>query len=177
MIMVTGLLIIMAKLPSFYVAYKNRMGVSLQAQMHCDLDRLIQPLADLESLVLPFTTEEIDHIVKCLPTDKAPGPNGFNGLFIKKCWPMIKEDFYRLCRDFFDCNVNLESINSSFITLVPKINNLETINDFRPISLLNCSIILLTKILADRLQQVILQLLHENQYGFIRNKTIQDCIA
>ena len=90
---------------------------------------------------------------------------------------MIKEDFYRLCRDFFDCNVNLESINSSFITLVPKVNNLETVNDFRPISLLNCSIILLTKILADRLQQVILQLLHENQYGFIRNKTIQDCIA
>ena len=90
---------------------------------------------------------------------------------------MIKEDFYRLCRVFFDCNVNLESINSSFITLVPKVNNLETVNDFRPISLLNCSIILLTKILADRLQQVILQLLHENQYGFIRNKTIQDCIA
>ena len=56
-------------------------------------------------------------------------------------------------------------------------NNPETVNDFRPISLLNCSIKLLTKILADRLQQVILQLLHENQYGFIRNKTIQDCIA
>ena len=56
-------------------------------------------------------------------------------------------------------------------------NNPETVNDFRPISLLNCNIKLLTKILADRLQQVILQLLHENQYGFIRNKTIQDCIA
>jgi len=71
----------------------------------------------------------------------------------------------------------LESINSSFITLVPNVNNPETVNDFRPISLLNCNIKLLTKILADRLQQVILQLLHENQYGFIRNKTIQDCIA
>ena len=67
-----------------YVAYKNRMGVSLQPQMHFDLDSLIQPLVDLESLVLPFTTEEIDHFVKCLPTDKAPGLDGFKSMFIKK---------------------------------------------------------------------------------------------
>ena len=47
--------------------------------------------------------------------------------------------------------MNLESINSSFITLVPKISSPESISDFRPISLLNCSLKLLTKILADRL--------------------------
>jgi hypothetical protein len=23
-----------------------------------------------------------------------PGPNGFNGLFLKKCWRIIKQDFY-----------------------------------------------------------------------------------
>jgi hypothetical protein len=60
---------------------------------------------------------------------------------------------------------------------VPKTNNPESVNDFRPISLLNSSIKLLTKILVDRLQSVILQLLLENQYGFIKSKTIQDCIA
>jgi hypothetical protein len=59
------------------------------------------------------------------------------------------------CQDFFDCNINLESINNSYITLVPKVPTLETVNDFRPISLLNCSIKLLTKILAERLQKVI----------------------
>jgi retron-type reverse transcriptase len=51
------------------------------------------------------------------------------------------------------------------------------VNDFRPISLLNCSIKLLTKVLADKLQKIIIQLLHKNQYGFIRSRTIQDCIA
>ena len=90
---------------------------------------------------------------------------------------MIKEDFYKLCFDFFNGQVNLESINSSFITLIPKINSPEIVNDFKPISLLNCSIKLLTKILADRLQRIILQLLHHNQYGFIKGRTIQDCIA
>ena len=50
-------------------------------------------------------------------------------------------------------------------------------NDFRPISLLNSSIKLLTKLLAERLQKIILQLLHGNQYGFIRSRTIQDFIA
>jgi hypothetical protein len=47
----------------------------------------------------------------------------------------------------------------------------------RPISLLNCSIKLITKILANRLQLVILQLVQQNQYGFIKNRSIQDCLA
>jgi len=94
------------------------------------LEQLIQLNVDLASLVEPFTSEEIDQVVKNMPADKAPGPYGFNGLFLKKCWPLIKEDFYKLCFDFFNGQVNLESINTSFITLVPKINNPETVNDF-----------------------------------------------
>ena len=58
--------------------------------------------------------------------------------------------------------MNLESINHSFITLVAKISNPETVNDYRPISLLNLDIKIPTKLLADRLQLVILQLLHAN---------------
>jgi hypothetical protein len=42
---------------------------------------------------------------------------------------------------------------------------------------LNSSIKLLTEILTDQLQQVIISLVHANQYGFIRSRTIQDCLA
>ena len=51
------------------------------------------------------------------------------------------------------------------------------VNDFRPISLLNCCLKLLTKLLVDRLQKFILKIIHENHYGFIKGKSIQDCLA
>jgi hypothetical protein len=61
--------------------------------------------------------------------------------------------------------------------LVPKKDNPESVNDFRPISLLNSSIKMISKLLANRLQSVALNVVHENQYGFIKRKTIQDCLG
>lgn len=40
-----------------------------------------------------------------------------------------------------------------------------TVSDYIPISLLNMSIKLVTKILVNRLQKVITSLIHKNQYG------------
>ena len=165
------------KAAMLYTAFKGRMGVSNQPQMQFDLNSMINANVDLSSLVQPFTREEIDLLIKRIPIDKAPGPDGFNSMFVKRCWQIIKDDFYKLCDAFFNLDVNLESINNSFITLVAKVNNSKSVNDYRTISLLNMDIKLLTKLLADRLQLVILQLLHTNQYGFIRSRTIQDCLS
>jgi len=166
-----------SKVALLWSSFKNRMGITSSPIMHFDLSSLVQTHTDLSELVQPFTTEEIDMVIKHIPVDKAPGPDGFNGMFLKKCWNIIKEDIYKLCEDFFDGQLDLESINYSYITLVPKVINPESVNDFRPISLLNSSIKILTKLLADRLQLIILQLIHVNQYGFIRNMTVQDCLA
>jgi hypothetical protein len=46
-----------------------------------DLESLIQPAPRLEELSSPFTKEEIDEVVKSMPLDKAPCPDGFNGQF------------------------------------------------------------------------------------------------
>jgi hypothetical protein len=89
----------------------------------------------------------------------------------------MKNDFYKLCEDFFEGQGSLEGINNSYITLIPKKHNLETINDYKPISLMNISPKLITKILADRLQSEIKSLVHKNQYGFTRTRIIQDCLA
>ena len=42
---------------------------------------------------------------------------------------------------------------------------------------MNISLKVITKILAERLQVVILRIVHPNQYGFIRSRTIHDCLA
>lgn len=96
---------------------------------------------------------------------------------MKKCWHTIEPDFKRLCDQFVSGNLDISSINGSFITLVPKKDSPLTVNDYRPISLLNSALKLLTKIIANRLQPVILSVVHANQYGFIKRRTIQDCLA
>ena len=101
----------------------------------------------------------------------------FNNEFLKKCWPIIKTDFYRLFMDFQDNSNCLGSINRAFITLIPKTDGVQTTSDFRPISLLNTSVKLITKVLANRLQSIITRLIHKNQYGFIRQRSTQDCLA
>jgi retron-type reverse transcriptase len=63
------------------------------------------------------------------------------------------------------------------ITLIPKVATPEGINDYRPITLLNCGMKILTKLLANRLQKIVLKIIHKNQYGFLKGRTIQDCIA
>ena len=109
------------------------------------------PNVDFDSLELPFTHEEFDNIVKDMPPDKSPGPDGFNGTFLKKCWNNVKDLFYRLCADFYDGRIPLDSINTANITLIPKHNSPESITDYRTISLVSLALKFLTKLLANRL--------------------------
>ena len=64
------------KAARLWSAYKNRMGVSLNPEMRFDLDQLIQVNIDFSSLILPIS--KVDRIVKAIPSNKAPGPDGFN---------------------------------------------------------------------------------------------------
>lgn len=142
-------------------AYKQRLGVSEYSGMVYNLSSILTT-HDLGALDDDFSQAEIDMVIKGLPNNHAPGPDGFNGLFIKKCWPIVKNDFVRVFMDFSSQNLDLRSINSSVIALVPKKDNPECVDDFRPISLLNYSLKCITKILSQRLQSVILDLVHQN---------------
>lgn len=157
--------------------FKERLRTSNFEQMLFDLDSLFVQDVDLGSLEEPFSHQEVDEIIKQLPLDKFPSPDRFNNEFLKKCWPIIKQDFYSLCTAFHQGQICLQSINGSYITLVSKIDGLTRINEFRSISLLNSSIKVITKLLANRLQPLITKLVHVNQYGFIKTRTIQDCLA
>lgn len=159
-----------------WTAFKNKLGITENITMAYNLSDLLIA-HDLSGLDDDFSQDEIDIVIKSLPNSHAPGPDSFNGLFIKKCWGIVRDDFTRLFRDFCSHNIDLKSINSSLIALIPKKENPQSVDDYRPISLLNYSLKCITKLLSLRLQKVILQLVHTNQHGFIKGRTIQDCLA
>jgi hypothetical protein len=131
----------------------------------------------LDELTMPFLEKEIDEVVMAMPSDRALGADGFNGHFLEKCWPLIKKEFYKFSSNFHKGEMNLLNINGSYVTLVPKVSIPVHVNDFRPNSLTNVCLNFLTKMLANRLQNRILECIHKNQYGFLRSRSIQDCIA
>jgi hypothetical protein len=116
-------------------------------------------------------------VIAELPNNKSPGPDGFNNEFIKGCWSLIANDYYNLFETFYEQEICMRSINTSHIALIPKKDGPTVAANYRPISLLNTSFKLITKVLANRLQKVIKQIIHKNQYGFIKTRTIQDCLA
>lgn len=157
--------------------FRDRMGVSTGIDMRFDLATLIDNVDGLDNLSAPFSEDEINEVLKSLPTDRCPGPDGFTGLFVKRCWSIINQDFLQLFQDFYDGKITISNINGSLITLIPKKLSPEGPNDFRSISLTNTCLKFLTKLLANRLQKVILRCIHKNQYGFLKSRSIQDCIA
>jgi len=64
--------------------FKDRLGTSNFENMLFNLDSLLDSGVDLSSLEISFNNQEIDNIIKNLPTDKSLGPGEFNNEFLKK---------------------------------------------------------------------------------------------
>ncbi|GJW10716.1 RNA-directed DNA polymerase, eukaryota, reverse transcriptase zinc-binding domain protein [Tanacetum coccineum] len=118
----------------------------------------------LERLV---TLEEIKEAVWDCGSSKAPGPDGFSFAFVKKYWDIIQKDLYDFINSFFASSELPYEANSSFITLIPKVNNPTLITDFRPISLIGIHYKIIAKILANRLSKVIDKIVSKEQSAFI----------
>lgn len=112
-----------------------------------------------------------------MEVDKAPGPNGFTARFYKACWLVIKEDLLRMVQKSQNCLKNGGSTNSAFLALIPKEKGASNFSRFRPISLCNTSYKLVTKIIANRLKEILPSIIPENQGGFIKGRQILDNIV
>jgi hypothetical protein len=94
-------------------AYKDRLGQTENISSLSPFAHLLNNNGlDLVFLEAPFTHDEIDAVIKDFPNNKSLGPDGFNAEFLRKCWPIIKKDFYDLCDQFHQGNLCLQSINS-----------------------------------------------------------------
>jgi hypothetical protein len=130
---------------------------------------------DLQSLSDPFTEEEVKQAINQMPSDKAPGPDGYTGAFFKKCWDIIRGDLMRVIYLFGDLHAeNFHWLNSANISLLPKKDGAEDISDFRPISLIHAIARIISKMLAMRLSPFMNDLVSKEQSAFIKKRSIHD---
>ena len=163
------------KAAAIFEFYSNLIGADSDRDRTINLDHLDIPNHNLEALDIPFDENEVWKTIKDLPSDKAPGPDGFTGRFYKACWPIIKEDIMAALHRIWGRNCrNLWLLNSAYITLLPKKPDADLVKDFRPISLVHSFAKLVTKVLANRLAGRLDKMVLPNQSAFIKKRFIQD---
>ena len=103
-----------------------------------------------------MTEDEVEQAVGQCGSTKSPGPNGFNFNFIKTNWDTIGDEFIKSVLSFFELGFIPRGCNASFVALIPKRGNPMSQHDFRLISLVGCVYKVITKILANRIKNVLL---------------------
>eukprot|EP00253_Pinus_taeda_P010228 PITA_10228 len=121
--------------------------------------------------------EELKDVLDSMEPDKAPGLDGFSVRFLLTCWSTIKKDLLRMVRKSQNCAKLGGGINSAFLALIPKEKGASDFSRFRPISLCNSSYKLVSKIIANRLKNILPAIIPENQGGFIKGRKILDNIV
>lgn len=119
---------------------------------------------------------EIKEVIAQMNPASSPGSDGFTGYFYMACWEIIETDLCDFVTDFFKGAYNPKEITTTLI-LIPKIPAARKLGDFRPISLVNFSGKIISKIRAMRLAKLLSKIVSEEQAGFVKDRNISTHIA
>ena len=120
--------------------------------------------------------KEIEETINQCGETKSPGPDGFNFLFLKHNWGTLKNEVNQAVKWFWKEGKIPKGCNASFIALVPKKQAPLGLDDYRPISLVGCVYKIISKILANRLKNVLPKVIHSSQSAFIKGRGLMDSI-
>ena len=107
---------------------------------------------------------------------KAPGPDGFQPIFYQKLWPIVGLTLIKFVVNCFNSLYFPDQLSNSFITLIPKTDNPECINQFHPITLCNVTYKVITKIIVNKLRPLLNKLVGPYQASFMPGRQTKDNI-
>ena len=129
-----------------------------------------------EILISDFHAWEVELALKQMAPLKAPGPDGMPPLFYQNFWELVSGDVIHDILCFLNTGSLPKSLNHTFITLIPKTKNLESVTEYRPISLCNVLYKIFSKVLANRLKRVLPKIILEHQSAFLKGRLITNNI-
>jgi hypothetical protein len=109
--------------------------------------------------------------------NKAPGPDGFPAEFYQTFWETIKSDLLEMFSVLHAGQLELFCLNFGEIILLPKVNEAQRIQQYRPICLLNVSFKIFMKVATIRLNSVADHVVQPSQTAFMQGKNILDGVV
>jgi hypothetical protein len=129
-----------------------------------------------ELLCKEFTADEVIEALESIGDLKAPGLDGMPSIFYKKCWEFVGEQVTNEVLNVLRGGPMPDGWNDTCMVLIPKTKNPDAMKDLRPISLCNVVYKLVSKVLANRLKQILPDIISPNQSAFVPGRLITDNI-
>ena len=126
-----------------------------------------------ENLTKTITKTEIKEAIFQMENNESPGIDGIPIEFYKEFLAHIENDLLQLYQNILQNEKETaKTMKQAIITLKPKKGDLQKLRYWRPISLLCADYKILTKIVANRLQKILPQIISEEQNCSIPHRTI-----
>eukprot|EP00253_Pinus_taeda_P008065 PITA_08065 len=132
---------------------------------------------EAENLYREVSKEEIENVIKSMPKDKSPGPDGWTIELFTHFFEQIGDELTEVVEESRKKGEIYGPFNATFIALIPKREDSESFEDFRPISLCNAIYKIIAKVIAVRLKPILSSCISNEQFGFLDGHQIHEAIG
>ena len=126
---------------------------------------------------LPITPEEVEHTMAYLPKGKSPGPDRLPNQFYRVFSKPLSIILAHVYNESKEIHGHLpETLRQGNISVLYKKKDRDDPRNYRPITLLNNDYKILMRILAQRMNEAVVQFVSRDQNGFVPNGFIAENI-
>jgi hypothetical protein len=128
-------------------------------------------------LMEEVTLQELKEVMNSYQKDKIPRPDEWTIDFFLGFFDLLGQDTLRLVEEIRLTGQMPLSLNFTFIALIPKKDNPNSLDEFKPISLCNCIYNIMSKVLQRRLKRILSNKISLEQFGFMEGRQIHEVIG
>lgn len=98
---------------------------------------------------------------------KALGPNDYHAMFFQSQWDSIGEFACEFIKSCFQDPTKIDTVNDTDVILIPKVDNPDSLKNFRPISLCNVIYKAITIVIDNRLKPLLNDIISPTQCSYV----------
>lgn len=172
--------ILYAQMQYYEILYASKLEAGFEDQCDAFLEKIDVPtltVEEREELEKPISKKECREVLNDLAKNKSPGNDGIPVEFYQTFWNDIEDIFMESVLDGFDKGEMSISQRQAILILIKKEGKDEReLKNWRPISLLNVDVKIVTKVFAKRMCRFIDKLISVCQTGFVKGRYIGESI-